>query len=59
MEERPQLDVVGSVLSALGLGLLVFGVLRSGEWGWIHAEAGGPSWAGLSPSVWLVLAACS
>ena len=55
VEERPQLDVVGSVLSALGLGLLVFGVLRSGEWGWIHPKPGGPSWAGLSPSVWLVL----
>jgi Na+/melibiose symporter-like transporter len=30
-------------------------VLRSGEWGWVHPKAGGPSWAGLSPSVWLVL----
>ena len=30
-------------------------MLRSGEWGWIHPKAGGPSWAGLSPSVWLVL----
>jgi EmrB/QacA subfamily drug resistance transporter len=56
LEERPQLDVVGAVLSALGLGLLVFGVLRSGEWGWIQPKAGGPSWAGLSPTVWLVLA---
>jgi EmrB/QacA subfamily drug resistance transporter len=55
VEERPQLDVVGAVLSALGLGLLVFGVLRSGEWGWIQPKAGGPSWAGLSPTVWLVL----
>src|SRR3954447_12345751 len=27
-EQRPRLDVVGTVLSALGLGLLVFGVLR-------------------------------
>jgi EmrB/QacA subfamily drug resistance transporter len=54
-EERPQLDVVGSVLSALGLGLLVFGVLRSGEWGWIQPKAGGPEWAGLSPTIWLVL----
>ena len=35
VEERPQLDVVGAVLSALGLGILVFGVLRSAEWGWI------------------------
>ena len=55
-EKRPQLDVVGAVLSALGLGLLVFGVLRSGEWGWIQPKAGGPSWAGLSPTVWLILA---
>ena len=56
VEERPQLDIVGAVLSALGLGLLVFGVLRSGEWGWIQPKGDGPSWAGLSPTVWLVLA---
>jgi MFS family permease len=55
-ENRPQLDYVGAVLSAAGLGLLVFGVLRTGEWGWIQPKPGGPSWAGLSPSVWLVLA---
>jgi MFS family permease len=56
VEKRPRLDFVGAVLSALGLGLLVFGVLRSGEWGWIQPKSGGPSWAGLSPTVWLVLA---
>jgi MFS family permease len=56
VEKRPRLDVVGSILSALGLGLLVFGVLRSGEWGWIHPKPDGPSWANLSPTVWLVLA---
>jgi MFS family permease len=56
VEERPRLDVVGGVLSALGLGLLVFGVLRSSEWGWIQPKAGGQSWAGLSPTVWLILA---
>ena len=44
------------MLSAVGLGLLVFGVLRSSEWGWIQPKASGPSWAGLSPTVWLVLA---
>ena len=55
VEERPQLDVVGAVLSALGLGLLVFGVLRSAEWGWIQPKAGGPSWAGLSPTIWLII----
>jgi EmrB/QacA subfamily drug resistance transporter len=55
IEARPHLDVLGAVLSALGLGLLVFGVLRSGEWGWIQPREGGPSWTGLSPTVWLVL----
>ena len=55
-EERPRLDVVGAVLSAVGLALIVFGVLRAGEWGWVQAKEGGPSWAGLSPTVWLVIA---
>jgi EmrB/QacA subfamily drug resistance transporter len=55
-EERRKLDVVGAALSAIGLALLVFGVLRSSEWGWIHPKSGGPSWAGLSPTVWLILA---
>ncbi|MBO3102930.1 MFS transporter [Cellulomonas fengjieae] len=55
-EERFRLDLVGSVLSALGLGLAVFGVLRSGEWGWVLTRPGGPSWWGVSPTVWFVLA---
>jgi EmrB/QacA subfamily drug resistance transporter len=55
-EKRPKLDYVGSVLSAAGLALVVFGILKSGTWGWIQPKAGGPSWAGLSPTVWLVLA---
>ncbi len=56
VERRPRLDFAGAVLSALALGLLVFGVLRTGEWGWIHPKPEGPSWAGLSPSLWLALA---
>lgn len=54
-ETRPRLDLVGAALSALGLGLVVFGVLRSSEWGWVQPKAGGPDWAGLSPTVWLIL----
>jgi MFS family permease len=54
-ETPPKLDVVGAVLSALGLGLVVFGVLRSSEWGWVQPKPDGPSWFGLSPTVWLVL----
>jgi MFS family permease len=55
VEQRPKLDIVGAVLSALGLGMLVFGVLRSSEWGWIQPKADGPSWAGLSPTIWLII----
>jgi EmrB/QacA subfamily drug resistance transporter len=33
---RPQLDVVGVAISALGLGLIVFGILKSSEWGLIE-----------------------
>jgi EmrB/QacA subfamily drug resistance transporter len=55
-ETRPKLDYLGAVLSAVGLGLFVFGVLRSSEWGWIQAKAGGPSWGGVSPTLWLMLA---
>ena len=54
-EKRPQLDVVGALLSAVALGMIVFGVLRSSEWGWIQPKADGPSWGGLSPTVWLVI----
>jgi len=31
----PRLDVVGAVLSALGLGLVVYGVLQASSWGWL------------------------
>jgi len=31
--EREKLDVVGAALSAIGLGLVVFGILKSSEWG--------------------------
>jgi Na+/melibiose symporter-like transporter len=55
VEERPRLDLIGAVLSALGLALIVFGVLRSSEWGWIQPKPDGPQWANLSPTVWLVL----
>jgi MFS family permease len=55
-DHRPKLDILGTVLSALGLGLIVFGVLRSGTWGWVQAKSGGPLWLGLSPVIWLMLA---
>jgi EmrB/QacA subfamily drug resistance transporter len=35
-EHPPQLDLVGVVLSAAGLGLAVYGILKSSEWGLIE-----------------------
>jgi MFS family permease len=54
-EEGARLDLVGTVLSALGLGLIVYGILRSGTWGVVQPKADAPQWLGLSPVIWLVL----
>jgi EmrB/QacA subfamily drug resistance transporter len=55
VEQRAHLDMLGSVLWALGMGLMIFGVLRSSEWGWLKPAEGAPSWVGVSPIVWLIL----
>ncbi|HEY5097280.1 MAG TPA: MFS transporter, partial [Acidimicrobiales bacterium] len=39
----------------VGLSLTVFGVLRSGVWGFVRPKPGGPVLLGVSPVVWLVL----
>jgi MFS family permease len=54
-EQGARLDLVGTVLSALGLGLIVYGILRSGTWGFVQPRAGAPKWLGLSPVIWLIL----
>src|SRR5690349_13832330 len=41
-----RLDVIGTLLSIAGLGMAVFGILRSSEWGWVAPKPGGPSLAG-------------
>ncbi|MEU8760921.1 MFS transporter [Streptomyces sp. NPDC048659] len=55
-EERTRLDLVGAVLSAAGLGIFVYGVLRSDEWGWVQPKPDAPSWLGVSLVVWTTLA---
>jgi MFS family permease len=55
-EKGVRLDLVGTALSALGLGLIVLGILRSGSWGFVQPKPGAPEWLGLSPVIWLVLA---
>jgi MFS family permease len=57
-DEPPQhtsLDLVGTALSALGLGLVVYGILRGGSWGFVAPKPGAPEWLGLSPVIWLVM----
>ena len=54
-EEGARLDLVGTALSALGLGLIVYGVLRSGTWGFVQPKPDAPTWLGLSPVIWLIL----
>ena len=50
-----RLDLVGTVLSALGLALIVYGILRAGTWGFVQPKEGAPQWLGLSPVIWLIL----
>lgn len=51
-----KLDLPGAFLSATGLGLAVFGILRSSQWGWIGPKAAAPfTPLGLSPVFWLII----
>jgi MFS family permease len=53
---RVSLDYVGALLSVASLGLVVLGVLKSSEWGWITARPDGPELLGASPVMWMILA---
>lgn len=51
-----KLDMAGVVLSAAGLGLAVFGILRSSQWGWITPSVSAPvTPLGLSPVFWFIV----
>lgn len=52
----PQLDVVGAVLSAVGLGLVVYGVLRSSTWGWLQPRDAPFEVFGFSPTLFVIAA---
>ena len=56
VDARPRLDALGSVLWAVGMGLIVFGVLKSGEWGWFLPSEDAPTIVGMSPVLWLIVA---
>src|SRR6476619_5366445 len=54
-DTRPKLDLVGTALSALGLALIVFSILKAGSWGFVTPKPEAPTWLGLSPAIWLLL----
>ena len=54
-DTRPKLDIGGTALSALGLGLVVFAILKAGAWGFVTPKPNAPTWIGLSPAIWLLL----
>ncbi|MEU8527672.1 MFS transporter [Streptomyces sp. NPDC048629] len=54
-EEHPRIDLLGAVLSAAGLGIFVYGVLRTDEWGWFRPKPDAPAWLGVSMVVWMML----
>jgi MFS family permease len=54
-DTRPKLDLVGTALSALGLALIVFSILKAGSWGFVEPKPDAPTWLGLSPAIWLLL----
>jgi MFS family permease len=56
LEPGTRLDYVGTLLSALGLGLIVYAIVRSGTWGFIRPQPSAPAWLNLSPVIWLILA---
>jgi EmrB/QacA subfamily drug resistance transporter len=61
-DRRPRLDLVGAALSATGLALVVYAVLRTSEWGWVRPKAGVPEVNGrpltpfgFSPALFMII----
>ena len=55
VEAKAHLDLVGTLLTVVGLGSIVYGVLRSGDWGWVTPKSGAPALFGISLTTWLLL----
>lgn len=55
-DDDARLDLPSVVLSALGLGLIVYGVLRASVWGWFVPSGSGPELLGISLVPYLVAA---
>ena len=55
---KPKLDITGSVLSAAGLGLFVYGVLESSTWGWLKPKNSPITIFGFSLTLFVIGAGC-
>jgi MFS family permease len=55
-EERARLDTLGTVLSAAGLALIVYGVLQSSSWGWLQPRNPPFTIFGFSPTLFVIAA---
>src|SRR5262249_51239576 len=53
--EHAKLDLVGTLLSATGLILMVYGILRAGSWGFGKPQACPPTLFGFARFIWLVV----
>ncbi|NKZ04262.1 MFS transporter [Actinomadura latina] len=52
----PRLDLVGTVLSACGVGTIVLGTLQSSSWGWVRPKDAPVEPFGLSPTLFVIAA---
>ncbi|WP_329560933.1 MFS transporter [Kitasatospora sp. NBC_01266] len=53
-KQHPPLDVVGTVLSVVGLALMVLSVLQSGTWGWLQPRNPPFTVLGYSPTLFVL-----
>lgn len=54
-EADTPIDLVGAVLTAAGLAIAVFGVLRSSVWGWVRPKPDARELLGISATFWLIV----
>ncbi len=53
---KPRFDVIGAALSAVGLGLIVLGVLQSSTWGWVEPANSPVEPLGFSLTIFVIAA---
>jgi hypothetical protein len=52
---KPRLDFLGAVMSAVGLGVIVLGILQSSTWGWVLPKDSPITPLGFSLTIWMII----